>query len=139
VKIIVKIFAYVTQMCYLYFIKLNDKQMKSFKEIYEIAQKVRENKDFDFIGVRVQEDFNEKIGDTLTHRSFVWIDGEETTELLNGVCAIDANNLNHTFAISNGAYSGDVILILGCNGYCSRGEDVAEIIMNNPTIINIIK
>lgn len=112
--------------------------MKSFKEIYEIAQKVKENSDFDFIGIRVQENFNEKIGDILTHRSFVWVDGEETTELLNGVCAIDANRLNHTFAMSNVAYSGDVVLILGCNGYCDRGEDVGEIIMTNPIIIDIL-
>ncbi len=124
-------------MCYIYLIKLNDKQMKSFKEIYEIAQKVKENNDYDFIGIRVQEDFNEKIGDILTHQSYVWIDGEKTEELLNGVCAIDANRLNHTFAIGNGAYSGDVVLILGCND-CERGEDVAEIIMNNPIIIDIL-
>jgi len=136
VKIIVKKLVYVTQMCYIYLIKLNDKQMKSFKEIYEIAQKVKENNDYDFIGIRVQEDFNEKIGDILTHQSYVWIDGEKTEELLNGVCAIDANRLNHT--LCNGAYSGDVILILGCNGYCERGEDVAEIIMDNPVIIDII-
>lgn len=138
-KIIVKKLAYITQMCYLCFIKLNDKQMKSFKEIYEIAQKVKENNNYDFIGIRVQEDFNEKIGETLKHRSFVWIDGEETTNLLNGVCAIDANRLNATFTMSNGGYSGDVILILGSNDYPERGEDVAEIIMNNPVIIDIIK
>jgi len=139
VKIIAKTLAYIIQMCYLYIIKLNDKQMKSFKEIYEIAQKVKDISNYDYIGIRVQEDFNEKIGDTLTHRSFVWVDGEETTELLNGVCAVDVNRLNHTFAIGNGAYSGDVVLILGCNGYCDRGEDVAEIIMENPIIIDIIK
>ena len=137
-KIIVKKLVYVTQMCYIYLIKLNDKQMKSFKEIYEIAQKVKDNNNFDFIGVRVQEDFNEKIGDILTHRSFVWVDGEETEELLNGVCAIDANRLNPTYAMSNGSYSGDVVLILGCDD-CERGEDVAEIIINNPVIIDIIK
>lgn len=113
--------------------------MKSFKEIYEIAQKVKENSDFDFVGIRVQDYFNEKIGDTLTHRSFVWVDGEETEELLNGVCAIDANRINHTFALSNGGYYGDVVLILGCNGYCEKGADVAEIIMENPVIIDIIK
>jgi hypothetical protein len=111
--------------------------MKSFKEIYEIAQRVKENNDYDFIGIRVQEFNDKKIGDTLTHRSSVWVDGEETTELLNGVCAVNSKNMNFTFGLSNGGYSGDVVLILGCND-AERGEDVSEIIMNNPIIIDIL-
>lgn len=111
--------------------------MKSFKEIYEIAQKVKDNNNFDFIGIRVQENFSEKIGDVLSHRSFVWVDGEETKELLNGVCAINANKLNFTFGLSNGGYSGDMVLILGSND-AERGEDVSEIIMKDPVIIDIL-
>ena len=112
--------------------------MKSFKEIYEIAQTVKENNSYDYIGIRVQEFNDKKIGDTLTHRSFVWDGGEETNELLNGVCAVNSKNINFTFGLSNGGYSGDVVLILGCNDTdTERGEDVSEIIMNNPIIIDI--
>ncbi|RLC88744.1 MAG: hypothetical protein DRJ03_01450 [Chloroflexi bacterium] len=113
--------------------------MLSAKEIKQIAQKViSENHDYDAVGIRMQDELHGlEIGDKIEHKSYIWIDGERTDDTLDGVSAVDAE-MAAQYNLGFGYYAGEYILILGGN-YYSHGEDDGEIIMQAPTVINIIK
>ena len=105
--------------------------------IKEIAEKSQEHLSlFNFVGIRIQKsDYELKIGQSLNHCSSVWDDDNELDELLDGVSAID---ITRTESLEKfGGYNGNVALILGSE-IANGGNDVAEIIMNNPIILEII-
>lgn len=100
--------------------------------IKQISQKIEElelEERYAHIGVRVQESrFN--LG-RIDHCSKVWIDGEETGEYLDGICAteIDFLTANH--------YFGDHVAIL-CGDHAEYGEDVGEIVISDAVVVAII-
>lgn len=87
--------------------------------------------EYEYIGVRVQEQEFE-IG-AIDHVSRVWIDGDETDEELNGVCATKVD------AIVNLPYEyfGDHVAII-CGNSAEYGEDVGEIIIEDATVVAVI-
>lgn len=112
--------------------------MASMKRIKEIAQSLdTDSMDYMEIGIRVQEDtFGAKVGDTISHCSKVWDDGEELDEELNGVSALDPSMVRYISDYTG--YFGNVVLVLGTDGNVRSGEDAGEIVMERPTIIDII-
>lgn len=85
------------------------------------------------IGIRVQEEsYGLRVGDVMEHNSRVWIDGEETEEELDGVCAISVSCLDVA-----DEYYGSCILVLGSNRY-TYGEDAGEIVMRDAKVLAII-
>jgi len=113
--------------------------MTSNRRIKEIASMV-ENKysgEYDFIGIRVQEQRTNEIGDYMTHKSSIWIEGEETEELLDGVSAVDVREAAHLEDVDYGGYMGNVVYILGCD-YATYGEDEGEIVMEDAIVLEII-
>lgn len=76
----------------------------------------------------------------IDHKSLVWIDGEMTDEELDGICAtvIDTNDIERSLNRHNReGYYGEHIAILA-GGYSMSGEDVGEIIMEDPDVIAIL-
>lgn len=111
--------------------------MTDVKTIKEIANSIlSKNYEFDYVGIRIQEElFGEEIGQELNFKSYVWDDGNQTDELLNGICAINAKTAKRLNFI--GGYMGRHILVLGCD-YVEYGNDSEEIIMNNPIVLDIL-
>ena len=108
------------------------------KEILnKIMAKVEELKNdddfwFEFIGVRVQEQEFE-LGE-VKHNSSVWVDGDETDEELDGICAIDVNKLAYVKV----EYPGEHMAIIASNR-AHAGEDIGEIVMSDAQVVAIIK
>lgn len=111
--------------------------MVRYKTIKKIAEQLLQKEfDYDYVGIRIQEEKTEKIGEIMAHKSYVWDDGEMTDERLNGVCAVDIKQAKALFDF--GGYDGDYIYILGCY-HASNGEDAGEIIMTDPIVLDIIE
>jgi len=107
------------------------------KQIHEIA-KTLPDYDYDNVGLRVQEsDYGMIVGDKVSHFSQVWVDGDMTEELLEGICCIGASEAARR-TLSFGAYSGNVILVLGSNR-ADSGEDDGELILWDAIILDIIR
>ena len=94
--------------------------------------------DYEFIGIRIQEE-NFEVG-KVTHNSRIWIDGDETEEELDGICAVkvDKTNVEKRFAKANNLYFGEHVAIIVSND-AEWGEDEHEIIMKNAEVAYIIK
>ena len=59
---------------------------EAIENIMNRVEEIKENSEYEYIGVRVQEnEFTE--GESLDN-SFVWVDGEMTDEELPGTCAV---------------------------------------------------
>lgn len=86
--------------------------------------------DYEVVGIRVQE-VPFELGD-MEHRSYVWVDGDETDEELNGVCVIKAE-----FAELASIYFGDHVAVIAGNSY-SYGEDDGEIIIEDPVVVEVL-
>lgn len=117
--------------------------MTTAEQIHEIAKDVMgKGYDFDYIGIRIQEDaYGAQPGREIDHCSHVWDDGEMLDEETNGVCAVSAT-LAAKKVLGFGAYSGNVILVIGSNS-AESGEDDGEIILRDaygsaPVILDII-
>ena len=59
---------------------------EAIEKIMERIEEIKDEYDFGYIGVRVQEDAF-VLGEMLNN-SFAWVDGEMTEEELNGTCAV---------------------------------------------------
>lgn len=112
-------------------------------QLHEIAKTVIEqNYEFDNIGLRVQEsDYGLTVGQEIDHSSRHWDDGEMTDDEIEGICAVSAK-LASRRVLSFGAYSGNVVIVLGSNR-AENGDDDGEIILkpafgSNPVILDII-
>ncbi len=87
-------------------------------------------REYEYIGIRVQEHPFEIGG--LDHLSHVWVDGDDTGEELDGVCAVlgRAIHLSHQ-------YFGDHVAIIGGNRG-TYGEDPGEIIISDPVVLEVL-
>lgn len=94
--------------------------------------------DYDYIGVRIQET-PEDVGTTITHLSHVWEGEEDTGDLLDGVCAVDVEQMERISELDReSGYFGTYAIILGAN-YATYGDDAAEIVMRDPEVLGCIK
>lgn len=111
--------------------------MIDFVQIKEIANDLKaKDFEYDYIGIRVQEELYENIGDTVNHKSYVWDDGNILDEQLDGICAIDINEAH--WIGDFGGYLGEYVLILG--SYSAQyGNDPGEIIMRDAVVLDIIR
>ncbi len=99
-----------------------------------------DNNDWDIeygkFGIRIQEQPFE-LG-AINHNSKVWIDGDETDEELDGVCAIDINSPEALESLKGNGYFGSYIALLaGCN--FEYGFDAGEVILKDAVVLSIIK
>lgn len=101
-------------------------------EMKNTINKVVENNadKYDFFGVRVQwEEF--ELG-KISHKSLVWIDGEETEEELNGICVIDVNKID----VACDYFGEHIALIAGNIAEC--GNDIGELIIGDAEVLEIL-
>lgn len=111
-------------------------------QIKQIAEKYIAK--YDIVAIRTQE-VPYTVGE-LNHKSSIWIDGEETSEKLNGVSAtnINAYDINSLKMHScentpySGFYFGDYQAIICGNDY-TIGEDAGEVIIHDPIVVEIIR
>ena len=107
--------------------------------INELRQMIDEN-DWDIeyskFGIRIQE-VPFELGD-MDHNSHVWVDGEETEEELDGVCAIDIDSPEAESSLSGKGYFGNHIALIASDRY-EYGQDLGEVILKDATVIYIIK
>lgn len=113
--------------------------MKLTNEMIEKAKAAIEaDEKHEIFAIRTQ-DVPFEVG-RIDHKSLVWIDGEMTDEKLDGICAtvIDTNDIERSLNRHNReGYCGEHIAILA-GSYSMSGEDVGEIIMENPDVIAIL-
>lgn len=103
---------------------------EAVEKIMERIEEIKDEYDFGYIGVRVQEDAF-VLGETLSN-SFVWVDGEMTDEELNGTCAVKIDEA----ALAKG-YFGDHVAIIGGDS-AEYGQDLGEIIIRNAEVLEIV-
>jgi hypothetical protein len=118
--------------------------MITAKQLQAIAKDVlQKGYEYDSIGLRTQENtYGLSVGDPVNHKSSVWIDGDQTEETLNGICAVSAIQAARR-SLNFGAYIGDTVLVIGSNNI-EYGEDDGEIILKEscgqkPVILDIIQ
>ena len=93
------------------------------------------------LGVRTQEVPFEEVGDTMTHTSVVWYDGEETDIELDGVCALDVSRydcVEDAIRASMKYYFGGHTALIESDHW-EYGEDENEIILRDPVVVEIIR
>ena len=81
-----------------------------------------------YYGVRCHHGTPVAVGETVEN-SFVWIDGEKTSEMLDGTCAINLKRKDVESLIDAYRYLGDMIVIAG--DYMQYGDDDGEIVIQN--------
>lgn len=87
--------------------------------------------DYEYIGVRVQDEPFE--AGEIDHASHVWVNGEETEEELNGICAKNARN----YFDDGTVYFGDHVAII-CGNRAEFGEDDGELIISDPVVVEVL-
>ena len=103
---------------------------EAIENIKNRIDEIRENSEYDYIGVRVQEsEFSE--GEILDN-SFVWVDGKMTDEELDGTCAVKLEDVD----LAKG-YFGDHVAIIGSNSM-EYGQDLGEIILRDAEVLEVI-
>lgn len=108
---------------------LKIKEMINAEEIYN-KYHWSGNGDYDFVGIRVQEEEFE-LGE-IAHVSKVWIDGVETEEELDGICVINIKDIKNA-----SDYFGDHAAII-CGDEALCGDDYGELIISDPVVVEII-
>lgn len=103
---------------------------EAIENIMSRIDEIRENCDYEIIGVRVQE--NEFAEGGILDNSFVWIDGEMTDEELDGTCAVKLEDAE----LAKG-YFGDHVAIIVGDSY-SYGQDLGEIIIRNAEVWEVV-
>lgn len=103
---------------------------EAIESILNRIDEIRENSEYEYLGVRVQEkEFKE--GEILDN-SFVWIDGEATSEELDGTCAVKLEDAE----LANG-YFGEHVAIIGSNSM-EYGQDLGEIILRDAEVMEVL-
>lgn len=103
---------------------------EAIKDIMNRINEIKENAEYEYIGVRVQE--NEfKVGEILDN-SFVWVDGEMTDEELDGTCAVKLEDVQ----LANG-YFGNHVAIIGSDSM-EYGQDLGEIILRDAEVLEVL-
>lgn len=111
--------------------------MASMKDIVKAIDmnSIDEDGLYAYIGIRVQDDaYGLHVGQTVEHSSHVWVDGEDTEDELDGVCAINYEAIRFV----NAEYFGDTIIVLGSQN-AEYGEDVGEIIMQDAVVLAVVE
>lgn len=103
---------------------------EAIKNIMNRIEEIRNESEFEYIGIRVQEDEFTK-GEILDN-SYVWIDGEMTDEELDGTCAVNLDDAE----LANNYFGEHVALIAGYSA--ERGTDLGEIIIRNAEVIEVL-
>ena len=99
------------------------------KNIKKVAEEMGLSWDYEFVGVRVQEqDF--ELG-TIEHLSHVWDNGDDTGVELDGICVCSLDRLG----VNN--YFGDHIAII-CGNEAEYGEDDGELIIRDAEVVKVI-
>lgn len=109
--------------------------MMSINEIKSIMEDLEWDGEYEVYGIRTQDEEFDAEGETMTHVSHIWDDGEDTDEELDGVCASTIKGIAEHV---NGTYYGRHCAIIAGNDY-TWGEDANEIIITDPVVIRIIK
>ena len=107
--------------------------MKITANMIKTAKEVAEELFYDYekFGIRTQE-VPFSVG-SMDHVSHDWIDGDETEDELNGVCAQDVDTIEKY----NNEYFGNYVAIIAGNEY-EYGEDDGEIIIRDPVVVRIL-
>lgn len=92
--------------------------------------------DYGKFGIRIQEQPFE-LG-VMEHISKVWVDGDETDEELDGVCAIDLNAPDAEKALNGIGYFGSNIALIASNSFV-YGQDAGEVILKDAEVLYILK
>lgn len=103
---------------------------EAIENIMSRIEEVRENSEYEYIGVRVQE--NEFVKGEILDNSFVWVDGEMTDEELDGTCAVKLEDAE----LAN-SYFGNHVAVIGSNSM-EYGQDLGEIILRNAEVIEVV-
>lgn len=103
---------------------------EAIENIINRIEEIRENSEYEYIGVRVQE--NEFTKGEILDNSFVWVDGEMTDEELDGTCAVKLEDVK----LANG-YFGDHVAIIG-GDYMEYGQDLGEIIIRDAEVLEVL-
>ena len=99
------------------------------KNIKKVAEEMGLRWDYEFVGVRVQEqDF--ELG-TIEHLSHVWDNGDDTGVELDGICVCSLDRLG----VNN--YFGDHVAII-CGNEAEYGEDDGELIIRDAEVVKVI-
>lgn len=106
------------------------------KDWEQIIEKLIEEDEYPYIGIRIQ-DKPFKLGE-INHLSHVWDDNIDTEEELPGVCAVSAKEIEACEKALSGGYYGDHAAIL-VSKTIEYGEDYAEIIMEDATVVEILR
>lgn len=103
---------------------------EAIENILNRIEEIIEESEFEYIGIRVQED--EFVKGKILDNSYVWIDGEPTDNELDGTCAIMLKDTE----LAKG-YFGSHIAIIGGNDM-EYGEDLGEIIIKNAEVMEVL-
>ena len=103
---------------------------EAIESIMNRVEEIRENCDYEIIGVRVQE--NEFTEGEILDNSFVWIDGEMTDEELDGTCAVKLEDAE----LAKGYFGEHVAIIVGES--FTYGEDLGEIIIRDAEVLEVL-
>lgn len=103
---------------------------EAIESIMNRVEEIRENCDYEIIGVRVQE--NEFAEGEILDNSFVWIDGEMTDEELDGTCAVKLEDAE----LAKGYFGEHVAIIVGES--FTYGEDLGEIIIRDAEVLEVL-
>ena len=103
---------------------------EAIKNIMNRINEIKENAEFEYIGVRVQEN-RFKEGEILDN-SFVWVNGEMTDEELPGTCAVKLEDAQ----LAN-SYFGEHVAIIGSNTM-EYGQDLGEIILKDAEVMEVL-
>lgn len=103
---------------------------EAIKNIMNRIDEIKENAEYEYVGIRVQE--NEFTKGEILDNSFVWVDGEMTDEELDGTCAVKLEDAE----LIKG-YFGDHIAIIGSDSM-EYGQDLGEIILRDAEVLEVI-
>ena len=97
--------------------------------IKKIAEEMDLSWDYEFVGVRVQEQEFE-LG-TIEHLSHVWDNGDDTGVELDGICVCSLDSLG-----ANNYFGNHVAII--CGNEAEYGEDDGELIIRDAEVVKVI-
>lgn len=103
---------------------------EAIENIMNRINEIKENAEYEYIGVRVQE--NEFKEGEILDNSFVWVDGEMTDEELDGTCAVKLEDAQ----LANG-YFGNHVAIIGSDSM-EYGQDLGEIILRDAEVLEVL-
>lgn len=104
-------------------------------EILESIEDAKQEHGWNSVGVRIQRGVEFSLG-PIDHVSHVWVDGEETDEELDGICAISASDIRALCKTAGGYFGDHVAIIVGDN--LGMGEDPNEVVLGNAEVWEVL-